>query len=162
MPMGVKMPAALPNRLKMLPDRPVASRDADGYWSYTQYDLLGDATASFDARGKVTRQLYDPEQRLVQQADPDGAATRGLVIDFADTPENGALFQFLQEQWTQILNVDVVIQVIDSKTRSARFTAMDYDLLPGGWPQDYPELDNWLVGLWNTWLLYPSPSPRDA
>ncbi len=26
--MGVKMPAALPNRLKMLPERPVASRGA--------------------------------------------------------------------------------------------------------------------------------------
>jgi ABC-type oligopeptide transport system substrate-binding subunit len=44
---------------------------------------------------------------LLKQADPDGAATRGLVIDFADTPENGALFQFLQEQWRTHLGVHV-------------------------------------------------------
>src|SRR5207253_655349 len=44
---------------------------------------------------------------LLKQADPDGAATRALVIDFADTPENGALFQFLQEQWRTHLGVHV-------------------------------------------------------
>jgi len=44
---------------------------------------------------------------LLKQADPEGAATRGLLIDFADTPEDGALFQFLQDQWQKNLGVHV-------------------------------------------------------
>jgi oligopeptide transport system substrate-binding protein len=44
---------------------------------------------------------------LLKQADPDGKATRGLLIDFADTPENGVLFQFLQGQWQKNLGVHV-------------------------------------------------------
>jgi ABC-type oligopeptide transport system substrate-binding subunit len=44
---------------------------------------------------------------LLKEADPEGAATRGLLIDFADTPENGALFQFLQDQWQKNLGVHI-------------------------------------------------------
>jgi ABC-type oligopeptide transport system substrate-binding subunit len=44
---------------------------------------------------------------LLKEADPDGTTRHGLVIDFADTPENGALFQFLQDQWQKNLGVYV-------------------------------------------------------
>ncbi len=44
---------------------------------------------------------------LLKEADPDGSATRKLSIAFADTPENGATFQFLQDQWQRNLGVRV-------------------------------------------------------
>src|SRR3990172_11692499 len=35
-------------------------------------------------------------------------------------------------------------------TRSARFKAEDFDLFPGGWQQDYPDPENWIIGLYDT------------
>lgn len=50
----------------------------------------------------------------------------------------------------EILNIDVNIDVVDSKTRSARFNGEDYELFPGGWTQDYPDPENWVAGLFNS------------
>lgn len=52
---------------------------------------------------------FDPAQarRLLKQADPDGTLTRALTIEFADAPEHGAAFQFLQDQWQRNLGLRV-------------------------------------------------------
>jgi ABC-type oligopeptide transport system substrate-binding subunit len=71
--------------------------------------LVPPGMRGFAGSGSDNLATFDATQAsvLLKQADPDGAATRGLVVDFADTPENGALFRFLQEQWKTHLGVNV-------------------------------------------------------
>lgn len=96
---------------------------------------------------------YNPDKAKKNLADAgfaDGKNFPTLIMVVNDTPDRTATAQFLKEQWKKVLNVNIDIQVVDSKTRSARFTSMDYDLLPGGWTQDYPDPENWVQGLFNT------------
>lgn len=81
---------------------------------------------------------------------PDGKGFPTLTITVNDVPDRKATAEFLKEQWKKILNIDVNIDVVDSKTRSARFNGEDYELFPGGWTQDYPDPENWVAGLFNT------------
>lgn len=81
---------------------------------------------------------------------PDGKGFPALTITVNDVPDRRATAEFLKEQWKRILNIDVNIDVVDSKTRSARFNGEDYELFPGGWTQDYPDPENWVAGLFNT------------
>lgn len=71
--------------------------------------LLPPGMRGYAGDGSDTLASFDATQArsLLKQADPDGTATRGLLIDFADTPENGVLFQFLQDQWEKNLGVHV-------------------------------------------------------
>jgi oligopeptide transport system substrate-binding protein len=71
--------------------------------------LVAPGIRGYAGDGSDTLATFDAVQAksLLKQADPDGSATRGLVIDFADTPENGVLFQFLQDRWQKVLGVRV-------------------------------------------------------
>jgi ABC-type oligopeptide transport system substrate-binding subunit len=48
------------------------------------------------------------------------------------------------------LGIEINIEVLDAPTRSQRFTSEDFDLFPGGWIQDYPDPENWIIGLYDT------------
>lgn len=96
---------------------------------------------------------FDPEaakDNLAEAGYPDGEGFPVLTITVNDVPDRRATAEFLKEQWKQILNIDVNIDVVDSATRAQRFTAEDYDLFPGGWTQDYPDPENWVAGLFNS------------
>jgi oligopeptide transport system substrate-binding protein len=96
---------------------------------------------------------FNPEQAkktLAEAGYPDGKDFPVLNMVINDLPDRRATAEFLKEQWKKHLNIEIDVQVVDSKTRSARFTSMDYDLLPGGWTQDYPDPENWVAGLFNT------------
>ncbi len=58
--------------------------------------------------------------------------------------------EFLQDQFSQILNISIRIDVVDGPTFGARFGAGDYDLFPITWAHDYPDPESWVVGLFNT------------
>jgi ABC-type transport system substrate-binding protein len=84
---------------------------------------------------------YSPDEAKKSLAEAGFANGNGfptLVMVINDVPDRRATAEFLKEQWKQILNINIDVQVVDSPTRSARFTSMDYDLFPGGWTQDYP------------------------
>jgi ABC-type oligopeptide transport system substrate-binding subunit len=50
-----------------------------------------------------------------------------------------------------VLNIDTNIEKVDADTRSARLNNHDYELAPrSGWIQDYPDPENWIVGLFDT------------
>jgi oligopeptide transport system substrate-binding protein len=55
-----------------------------------------------------------------------------------------------QAQYKEVLNIDTKIEIVDGPTRSARYTAQEFELFPGGWQQDYPDPENWIVALFNT------------
>jgi oligopeptide transport system substrate-binding protein len=96
---------------------------------------------------------FDPEQAKKNLADagfPNGDGFPTLTMVISDVPDRRATAEFLKEQWKKHLNIDITVDVVDSRTRAARFTAMDYDLFPGGWTQDYPDPENWVSGLFNT------------
>jgi ABC-type oligopeptide transport system substrate-binding subunit len=73
-----------------------------------------------------------------------------LVILVGDSPAARATAEFLQEAFLETLNYQTDIEVVDSATRSDRFTEEQFDLFPGGWVQDYPDPENWVLGLFDT------------
>jgi oligopeptide transport system substrate-binding protein len=97
---------------------------------------------------------FNPEaakQHLADAGYPNGEGfPTNLTILVGDSPAARATAEFLKEAFKQHLNIDVGIEVVDAATRSARFTAEDFDLFPGGWIQDYPDPENWIVGLFDT------------
>jgi len=109
--------------------------------------------------GGITETSYDKtvgfnadqaKKTLADAGYANGAGFPVLTITVNDVPDRRAIAEFLKEQWKKILNIDVNIDVVDSKTRAERFTSEDYELFPGGWTQDYPDPENWVAGLFNT------------
>jgi ABC-type oligopeptide transport system substrate-binding subunit len=46
--------------------------------------------------------------------------------------------------------VELVIEAVDAATGSQRFTSGDFELTYTGWFQDYPDPENWMLGLFAT------------
>jgi oligopeptide transport system substrate-binding protein len=96
---------------------------------------------------------FDPEgaqAALAEAGFEGGAGFPELEILVGDTPAARATAEFLQQQFLEILGINTTIAVVDSATRSTRFTSEEFDLFPGGWIQDYPDPENWIVGLFDT------------
>lgn len=96
---------------------------------------------------------YDPEKAkasLAKAGFPDGAGAPNLNYLIRDTPSNKAVAEFLKAEFKEILNIDITIEIVDSPTRSKRFTEEQFELFPGGWSQDYPDPENWIIGLFDT------------
>jgi oligopeptide transport system substrate-binding protein len=73
-----------------------------------------------------------------------------LSVVFSDTPTNHDIGAFLQNAWKTNLGIDVATEFVDAKTRSARFNSMQYTLFIGGWQEDYPDPENWILGQFET------------
>jgi oligopeptide transport system substrate-binding protein len=81
---------------------------------------------------------------------PNGDGFPGLTITLSDTPTNRNLADYLVKAWKDNLNITVTPEFVDGKTRSQRFNSEQFQLFPGGWQLDYPDIENPLVGLFNT------------
>ncbi len=73
-----------------------------------------------------------------------------LTLLLTDTQTNKLVGEFLQAEWKRILGIDVKLEFTDSATRSGRFNSSDFQLVTGGWQEDYPDPENWFLGLWQT------------
>jgi ABC-type oligopeptide transport system substrate-binding subunit len=73
-----------------------------------------------------------------------------LTLLLVESALNHSLGDFLQAEWKKHLGITIKLEFTDSKTRSARFNAQDYQLVTGGWQEDYPDPENWFLGLWET------------
>jgi oligopeptide transport system substrate-binding protein len=86
------------------------------------------------------------------QALVEGVA--GLDREFVLVVRIGTEFechgQFIQESLRTALNMNVKLEAVEGPVRSARFREESFDLFPGGWNQDYPDAENWIVGLFDT------------
>ncbi len=90
------------------------------------------------------------KQLLADAGFPGGEGFPTLNIMVRQGPQSEAQGQFLQESFRTILGIETTIDVADGPTRSGRFNSKDFDLAPGGWSHDYPDPENWVIGLYNT------------
>ncbi len=96
---------------------------------------------------------YDPVKaaaNMTKAGFPGGAGFPNLKMTYRDTPTNQNLFAFLQKAFKDTLGISITADVVDGPTRSRKFNTHDFQLFPGGWIQDYPDPENWIVGLFNT------------
>jgi ABC-type oligopeptide transport system substrate-binding subunit len=77
----------------------------------------------------------------------EGFPELGIIVN---TPERVATAEFLQQQFKEILNINIRIDQVDSPTRSAAFRDETFELFIGGWQLDYPDIENPLFGLFET------------
>lgn len=80
----------------------------------------------------------------------DGKGFPALTMLLVDSQTNKLLGEFLQAEWKKHLGIDIKLEFVDSKTRSSKFNAGDFQLVTGGWQEDYPDPENWFLGLWET------------
>lgn len=107
---------------------------------------------------------YDEEAAKELFADagyPNGQGFPSFTILLTDSAANKLLGEFLQAEWKRILNIDVKLEFVDSQTRSARFNQSDFDMVVGGWGEDYPDPENWFLGLWQTGGTYNKTNTSD-
>ena len=96
---------------------------------------------------------YDPEaapQTLADAGYPNGEGIPTLRWTARDNEQRSNEFAFVQQALKDTLNINIEAQFVDSQTRSALFNAEDFQLFPGGWQLDYPDIENPLGGLFNT------------
>ncbi len=96
---------------------------------------------------------FDVEKAKASLADAgyaDGAGFPDLTLLLTETATNRTLGEFLQAEWKKHLNIDIELEFVDAQTRAARFNAIDYQVVTGGWQEDYPDPENWFLGLWET------------
>jgi oligopeptide transport system substrate-binding protein len=97
---------------------------------------------------------YDVTQAKKDLADAGFPNGQGFPSDskiiLTDTAFNKTLFDFLQKQLKDNLNITIQADLVDSKTRSSRYSNQQFTLYYGGWVGDYPNADDWLPDLWTT------------
>jgi oligopeptide transport system substrate-binding protein len=97
---------------------------------------------------------FDPDaarEHLAAAGYPEGEGFPVLQLVTFDTPIGRALAEFLQQQYKEILNIDIELEIVDTPTFSSRQRSRDFQLSVGrGWTQDYPDLENWLIGIFET------------
>jgi oligopeptide transport system substrate-binding protein len=88
-------------------------------------------------------------KQLLQQADPSGTKTKGLVYAYdPENPLNASTAQFLQAQWNDNLGVHVdLLPVSHSQFIKARLKG-SYVLSRDGWQADYNHPQDWFDNLW--------------
>jgi ABC-type transport system substrate-binding protein len=93
--------------------------------------------------------LDGAKKALADAGYPNGQGLPTFTLIYRDTPERRNEGDFLQKAWKAI-GVNVEMQYLDSKARSAAFNNEQFQLFQGGWQLDYPDIENPLVGLFNT------------
>ena len=115
---------------------------------------LVEGLSGFQGRDKFKSVMgFDAEgakQALTDAGYPNGENFPELTLVIRDSPEYKAQAEYLQKAWKDVLNIDVAIQAVDARTRSQIFNSEEFELFIGGWQLDYPDVENPLVGLFNT------------
>ncbi len=111
-------------------------------------DRSGNKAGIFDAA--IGFDAAKAKASLAKAGYPDGAGFPKITVLQTDSATNKAIGEFLQSQWKKHLNIDINLEYTDSKTRSSRFNSGDFQIVLGGWGEDYPDPENWMLGLYET------------
>jgi oligopeptide transport system substrate-binding protein len=96
---------------------------------------------------------FDPQkakENLAKAGYPDGKGFPKLTLLLVDRADQKAFGEFVQAEWKKHLLIDINLEFVDVPTRSARFNNGEWQLVRGGWGEDYPDPENWMLGLWET------------
>lgn len=122
-----------------------------GHTPTTSWIPLGDGGDEPDAFEDIIGfDVEAAQQHLADAGYPDGEGFPVLTMLVRDNPPSRGVAEFLQESFRTNLGIDTEIEVVDGPTRSARYTAEDFELFPGGWQHDYPDPENWILGQYET------------
>jgi oligopeptide transport system substrate-binding protein len=90
------------------------------------------------------------KENLAKAGYADGKGFPKLSLVATDSAANKALGEFVQAEWKKHLGIEIALEFVDPQTRSARFNNSQFEILFGGWGEDYPDPENWMLGLWET------------
>lgn len=91
------------------------------------------------------------QKALADAGYPNGQGLPAFKVLYRDNKQRRDEADFLAKAWKDTLGIKIEPEFVDSKTRSARFNAQDFQMMPAsGWQLDYPDIENPLVGLFNT------------
>ncbi|MGI8926541.1 MAG: peptide ABC transporter substrate-binding protein [Tepidiformaceae bacterium] len=90
------------------------------------------------------------KDNLAKAGYANGAGFPKLTLLQSESATNKALGEFIQAEWKKHLNINIELEFTDGKTRSSRFNASQFQIVAGGWQEDYPDSENWFLGLWET------------
>jgi oligopeptide transport system substrate-binding protein len=96
---------------------------------------------------------YSPDAaraHLAAAGYPGGAGFPVLRLMINEEPSNRSLAALIRDGYKAVLNIDIEIEAVDGTTRFDRTTAGQFDLTTGGWAGDYPDMENWILGIFNT------------
>jgi oligopeptide transport system substrate-binding protein len=77
---------------------------------------------------------------------PNGEGIPELRLVVRQGTESECAGQFIQESLRANLGIETALEAVEGPVRSARFREETFDLFPGGWIQDYPDPENWVIG----------------
>lgn len=96
---------------------------------------------------------YDPAAAKKSLADagyPEGKEFPTLTLEIRDDQANKAAAAFLQDAFKTILNITLDIKTVDARTLAMDRGQKNFQLLIGGWTQDYPDPEDWIDGQFNS------------
>jgi len=113
---------------------------------------LAPGTPGYDASDCAAIK-YDPaaaKQALAAAGFPNGQGFPELTLLVSNTPERKSVAEFIQKQFKDNLNINIKLELVDSKTRSSRYSNSQFELFYGGWQEDYHAPENWTPELSGT------------
>jgi oligopeptide transport system substrate-binding protein len=81
---------------------------------------------------------------------PGGAGFPVLRLMINEEPSNLVLAELIRDGYKAVLNIDIEIEAVEATVRFDRTAAGQFDLTTGGWAADYPDMENWILGIFNT------------
>jgi oligopeptide transport system substrate-binding protein len=103
------------------------------------------------ARGQEYAFSADAAKQFLSDAGyPDGEGLPEVTLTIGDSESERLTAEFVQEQLSRNLGIEINIETLEGATFQDRFLASDFQATLGGWAADYADPENWLPSQWST------------